>query len=500
MINNIRTALKGSLIYSLSNAASKVIGLILMPLYMNHLSVSEYGTLGILDATSQILVAVFGLGIWYAFERWYWDENYIHDRRSVYFSVLTYSFWIGIFLVFTISLFSTPLSQILFNNGKYSGTLILMAGIAGLQILNQNPLTLLRLKNKPLLFTFISLIKLFSVLTLTIYFLSIRHKKVDGIYEAQLIAESLTFLLLLFLSYRDLEIKLNGKALKEMVIFRLPMAFSSVFVVLLSFTDRYALKFLNNLEQVGLYSVGFKLANTIKIVIVASAWYAITPLVYKMMNQKGNKRFYSKIMTYFSFGLMFFVLGLSVFGKEIVYFLSLIANNTEYQQAYQIIPIISFAIFFGMLKDVATIGLNITKKTKIIAIITMIISLINLGLNILFIPHFYFVGAAVSTLMSQLFFFILVLHFAQKAYPIPYELKKVFFIGISGLVIVLLGYKLNDIYLPLRILLKVFLIILFPVILYPLGFYEKIELLRLKGFWEKWKDPSRFWQNIKSLK
>lgn len=499
MLENLRTALKGSFIYSLSNIASKLIGFILMPLFMKYLSVAEYGTLGILDVTTQILLAVFGLGIWYAFERWYWDKNYIHARKSVFFSVVLFSLVLSFFLFILISFFATDLSQLLFNHSHYKNTLILMTGIAGLQIINQSPATLLRLKNKPGLFTFISITKLLVLLVLTIYLLTVKNKKVEGIYEAQFIAELVMFVFLFSLTYKELEFKFNGKALGEIIIFRLPMALSSVFVVLLSFTDRFALKFINNLEQVGLYSMGYKLANTIKVIVVASAWYAITPLIYKMMNQPENKRFYSKIMTYFSFGLMFFILVISIFGKEVVYLFSLIAHKSGYQESYKIIPIIAFAIFFGMLKDVSTTGLNITKHTKIIALIIIVIAGLNLLLNILFIPYYHFVGAAIATLVSQIIFFIIILHFAQKKYPIPFEIKKVLLIIGVGLLLTIFANLINSVYLPVRLAVKILLIVAFPFILYPFHFYEKIELERLKQIWSTWKNPANWRTNIKRI-
>ena len=34
------------------------------------------------------------------------------------------------------------------------------------------------------------------------------------------------------------------------------------------------------------------------------------------MNDPDNKRFYSKVLTYFSFGLMFCALGLNLFSRE----------------------------------------------------------------------------------------------------------------------------------------------------------------------------------------
>ncbi len=467
-----------------------------MPIFVANLTISEYGTLGILEVTVQILISTFGLGIWYALERWYWDKSNIDKQKSIFFTVIVFSSLIAIILFFVVFSVSSSLSVLLFDNAKYSYVLILMAIIAGLEIIAMNPATLLRLKNRPTLFLFSITLKLVLMLGFTLYFLLIKGKKIDGIYEAQLIAEIVYFLFLLGSSIKDIEFKFDLRTLTEMINYRLPLVFSSVFIVLLSFTDRYVLKFLGSLSDVGVYSMGFKLANTIKVIIVSSVWFALSPMIYKMMDKPDNKRFYSKVMTYFTFGVLIFVIAISVFGKEIVY---LVASKPEYREAFKIIPIISFAIVFGMLKDVALTGLNITKRTRIIAILIIIISILNLGLNILFVPYYNSIGAAFATLISQFMFFILVLGFSQRVYNIPYELKKIGVLIITGIFLVIVGNLFNQLFLPLRLALKLLILVSFPFILYFFKFFEEVEIQGIKAAWLKWRNPFSWKKNIKDL-
>ena len=51
-----------------------------------------------------------------------------------------------------------------------------------------------------------------------------------------------------------------------------------------------------------------------------------------------------------------------------------------------------------------------------------------------------------------------------------------------------------------RLPVKFGLIILFPVILYWLRFYEPIELERMGQFWIKWRNPIKWKKNINNLK
>ena len=62
MLDNIKYTFKHTVIYSLGNIATKLIGIILLPLYTRHITVTEYGVLGILEITIMILTQVLILG------------------------------------------------------------------------------------------------------------------------------------------------------------------------------------------------------------------------------------------------------------------------------------------------------------------------------------------------------------------------------------------------------------------------------------------------------
>jgi O-antigen/teichoic acid export membrane protein len=173
--------------------------------------------------------------------------------------------------------------------------------------------------------------------------------------------------------------------------------------------------------------------------------------------------------------------------------------STKYWDAAKVIPFISFALFFGMLKDTSLIGLQIIKKTKIIGTTVFLVAILNLLLNILLIPRYNIMGASVATLLSQIIFFIVIFVYAQKHYFIPYEILKIAKMTFLALVLYGLSLFSSDLNLVLRLVIKLMLIFSFPFLLYPLGFYEKIELDRLRGAWRKWRNPAKWKENLKKM-
>jgi len=368
--------------------------------------------------------------------------------------------------------------------------------VAGLEIISQVTLTLLKLQEKPVLYSIANIFKLTVSLLLIILFIIKLGRKLEGIYEAQIIGQIVFFLILSKFIWQNFKFKFDFGLMKEMLVFSIPLVLSNVSGIILSIADRYFLKFIGALSDVGIYSLGYKIGNVIKVFVIQSVMLALSPIIYKMMDDPKNKRFYSKSLTYMGYGIMIFVLILSLFGKEMV---MLLAQKDEFWPAYKIIPLIAFTNLFIALRQISTTGLNLMKKTKVRAVIVVSISVLNIILNLILIPYFQAIGAGIALIISQIIYFVLIFRYSQIHYPVPYEISKILKIIFIGLLMVIIGFLINDINLFLRLSLKFVLILSFPILLYFLNFYEQIEIIRLKQFIFKISNKIFGWEkNYKS--
>jgi O-antigen/teichoic acid export membrane protein len=491
MLSRIKSTARNSIIYGIGNLSSKLIGLILLPLYTTVLPVAEFGKLAMLETTAQILVAIFGLSLNSAYFRWYWDKEYTAKQKSLFFTILAFLFVMVLIMFAGMNLAAPRLSQLLLDSGQNAKLIRLMALTTAFDILGVIPLTLMRLEEKPFLFITSNIIKFTVNLLLTILFIVGLHHRIEGIYEAQIIGNVIFFIFLSRYIWRHMEFRFETRILKEMLSFSLPLMLAAIAGFFITMTDRYTLKFMNGLAQLGSYQFGFKVSNSIKVIIVNSLNYAVQPLIYKLMDEPNNKRFYSKVLTYSGFAIMLLVISISVFGKELV---MLLARKKEYWDAWLVIPFLSFGLFFGSLRDTLFTGLSFAKKSKVSAAITISSAFINVLLNIVLIFYFQSIGAALATLLAQFFYFFLVWKYSQKYYFIPYETLKIFKIFVTGAIITSLAMLTNKLTLIPALAIKLVLIGLFPVVLYIWNFYEEIELIRMKEIWAKWKNP-RTWKS-----
>jgi O-antigen/teichoic acid export membrane protein len=499
MLKDIKSTLKHSFVYGLSNLSIKLLGLILMPIYTNkmYLSLEEYGALGVLEATSTILIAIFTLALNNGFNRWYWDNQYADKRNSLFYTILVSVISIAIFMCVLLIPSSSVLSGLIFGEKTYTYVISIMIGTSALQIIQNITNALMRLQSKSGYYSLVNILKLGVVLLATLYLVVFEKRGVSGIYEAQLIAS--VFYLILISPYviRNIKPVFETAILKDIIYYSAPLMLASISGILLSAFDRYCLTYFGELPSVGIYSAGFKIANSIKVVVIGSVQLALMPLMYKKMNDANCKRFYSNVLKYFTFGVIMVVLFVSLFSYEI---LNIITVEKEYLNALYVIPLISFGLIFGMMKDTVVIGLNIKKKSTIVGKIIVSVAILNLVLNIIFIPLWGIIGASIATLISQFAYFVFTYKQSQKVFKVPYDIPKQILMIVVGVFIYALSYLSNMFPMVLAIIYKLAIIGLFPLILYLFRFYDEIEIKTIKEGWNKWKHISKFRSNIRNIK
>ena len=476
MFKTITSAIRGSLVYGLGNISIKLVGLVLFPLYTDTFSLEEFGIIGILDITIQLLVAVLSLSISSALFRFYFDKKYADRQGELVFTSLMILAAFSISAAIILSNFTNGISVLLFQSVDYNDIIRVILISASLQVLCSIPNTVLRLKEKAKLYAISNLVKVTVILVTTILFIVKMKLGIIGVYYGQICGNAAYLLILSGFMIRNSTFRFNRGALLEMLGFSTPLILSSLSAVILTVLDRYSLNYLVGLDDVGIYSTGYKIANVLLFVVMASQ-LALPTILFKNMDAKDNKRLYSKVMTYNTFTLMIMVIGLSVFSLEIV---KVLARDPSYWAGYTIIPFITISILLNSMRYLLTLNLSIVKKTVIVALIVTIMSGINLGLNILMIPRYQANGAAISTMITQLIFLLTTYFIAQKHYKVPYEIKKILLIAGLGILFIILGFATNGLALYLRLIIKSALCLLFPVVLYFMNFYEKVELERIR--------------------
>ncbi len=498
MLKSIKISLKESAIYGLGNIAVKIVGLILIPIYTNekYFTVDEFGIYAILEMCGLVLTAVMASALPQSLTRWFWDKDHRDNQKGIFFMSLSTQIIVSALFCLLLIPLSGSFSQMLFSNTDWVKALVLVILASSIQSVNNIINTLMRLQSRSLLYTITNLVKLLTVLSLTLYFVLVRKLGIEGIFLAQVIGNSLIVLILSRYAINNVRVFFNRIIFRSMSAYGFPLLLANIAAVALTVIDRFSLQSMTILKSVAIYTLANKITSVLKLVIVDSMKLALGPMMIKRMNSSDNKRFYSKALLYSSYILMFAIIPVSLFSFELI---RLLPASESYSGALKIIPILALSVFFVNMKEVTVYGLHITKRTNIIGFIVAGATLFALGINILLIPVWDITGAAIATLLAQFIYWFACYYFSQKVFYVPYELGKILLILIVGALLSFSAILINGMDLVPRILIKTGCVLSFPFILFLFNFYEPVELQAIRGFVAKWSNLKNLRANLRSI-
>ena len=363
MLKYVKETVKNSAIYGIGNISVKLVGIILIPFITDPeylISVQDFGALGVLEAINQIAVFVMGIGLYNAMFRWFYEQSK-EDQKATFFTILITCSLIILVILTAVYIWSDELTSLFFSSQKYKTVLILAFFSTALQAISQIPASLMRLQDKAAFFTSSNVTKLLITLLATLYFLVWKKGGLYAIYYGQIIGFIGYLLILIPYLIKNSILKIHIPVFKEMSGYGFSMMVASISAASINVLDRFVLNSMSGLQEVGLYSLGYKVSSILKVFVIGSVSMALTPLIFRKINDKDNARFYSKSMTYYGFGMMFCIIGVSLFSKEAI---KVFTSSTEYWSSFSVIPLLAFSLYFVALKDVAVTGLHITKKTS----------------------------------------------------------------------------------------------------------------------------------------
>lgn len=477
MLNKLKHTLKHSAIYSISNVLTKAAGIILIPIYTKYFKPEDYGDLGMLLITITILSQILAAGQGLAVLRYNNDNQFSENKKKIFFT-LTFTLFIMV-VIFTLAgeLLIPYVVTKTSNPSKFVELFRITVYIISFTVLNILFLNKLRGDERSVAYSVIGVLKLVVSLVLTIVLIIYFNQNIEAVLYGQLAGEILNFILIVPMLLKEMEFKYYSKIIPDAVKFGLPLIFSAMAMNLLNGSDRYVLKYLAGAHQLGLYELAYKFSGIINMFLIMPFSLTLLPVAYKYYGTDGDRRFYSKLATYFTFILTWASLVLSLLGKELI---EIFALNAEYYPAYKVVPIINISYVFFGLSMITSLGMYLTGNTKSVAYINLFAAILNIGLNFILIPMLGMMGAAINTLIAFVALVVLTSYVSNKYYKIDFEVSKIILLIILTSIVYILSLPLNTLNIYVSIPLKLLISLIFPIVLIPFRFYDKNEIEKIK--------------------
>ena len=390
-----------------------IFGLAAVAVYTRILSPDEYG-IYILVLTTAFFLEVFSFN-WLnqAILRYY--ERYRKDDITVFFTT-------SLFIFCGISLAIAALFLLVFSftgkmfDRRFGEVLIYLPVVlicsAGFKFI----LVMLRAKQASLRYSVHMSINSAAKLATALVFILVFAYQAEGILFGMALTSGVAFLWEVIRmarrwspSLHQFSTRLSGKMLR----FGMPLLGMVLLNLILSVSDRYLLQVFKDAAQVGVYSAGYRIAETGVYSIVLFLNLAAFPVLIQVFESEGedrSKALAEDLLAFYLVLLFPVVTGISILSEEIVAAML----GPEYHAARDLLPWVSAGIASMGLGLYYVKCFELKEKTNLIPFLYIGPALLNLLLNLWWIPRWGMQGAAVSTFVAYLCCLLLLVVSSRK--------------------------------------------------------------------------------------
>lgn len=393
--------------------------LILIPILTKTLPVEEYGIWVMFMTTVSLVPHIVLLGLPFTMVRFLSSETKKSNRQEGFYSITLLVIISSSIASFLIVIFASYFSEILFNNNL--NMVYVLSLVIFLSSLNGLFLNYFRTFQEIKKYSLFLLMQTYLSLIFISYFVTSGY----GLFFATL-GLLISYLIIFSIMILNIASKIGIKFpkftnIKEYLTFGVPTVPNNLSYWIMDTADRYLIGLLLGLNFVGYYSPGYTLGYVI--IMILAPFSILLPAVLPKYYDNNNLK---KVNLYLRYSMKYFLLLaipaffiLSILSKPI---LNIITTADIAANGYLITPFVAFsAILMGTYGIISNL-IVLMKKTKVLAVFWILGSLLNICLNILFIPHFGLLGAAFVTVIAYLVVFIITVYYTSRYFDFDFDL------------------------------------------------------------------------------
>jgi O-antigen/teichoic acid export membrane protein len=249
------------------------------------------------------------------------------------------------------------------------------------------------------------------------------YKSVKGVFLGTIYVETLVAVLGLVYLIRRRRIgkaQLSLGQMRRAVKFGLPLVVSDFLVSLVSSSDRFIIQYFLGSSAVAVYSVAYDISDYVAVMFSSPLQLAILPIVYSLWSKEGQEAtrvFLSKAVNLSLVIVIPMIAGFSVVGPDIVTILA----SEKYVDSRELVPIIAVGVMLGSVNFLLYTGLLLYEKTVLVTILNTMAAVVNIVLNVLWIPRYGIIGAAYATVLTYIMLNVLTYRISGRYFEIHIE-------------------------------------------------------------------------------
>lgn len=377
-----------TLIFTISEFASKFLMFFMLPLYTSYMNSGDYGVSELINTTISLLIPILTLSIFSSVMRFCLESS---TSKKQSFMIGLRTTLLGIVILF----FMYPVLKRFESINNYLMLFYLMYIANALDLLFSH---FARGLSKIKILGIAGIIKTLIVITLNIGFLVWLNMGVKGYLLSYMLASlvSAIFLALSLKFWKYLSFEETDKQLKgDMIKYSLPLIPNSLSWWMNNSANKYIVNFYFGTAELGLFSAASKVPAILTAVQNIFSQALVLSVIEEYDSDDCNE-YYKELYEIYNLIMVISCFMLILFVKVIATLLF----SGEFYMAWKYVPFLLIGTIFGAMSGFLGTLYSATKKTKGLFFTTLIGGVSAIVLNIIIIPQIGVMGASISTTIS----------------------------------------------------------------------------------------------------
>lgn len=206
-------------------------------------------------------------------------------------------------------------------------------------------------------------------------------------------------------------------------------------------SDRYLLAAYTDIGSVGVYNQIYNIAQIGIISLINVYQAAINPVIFETL--ESNAKNSNKILAEFAYRSIYLFLPIiilfALFSKSISYILL----GKEFRDGYYLLPYIAIGVFLNGLNYFAMVKFKFTNRLTFMLYGAIIATVINICLNVILIPIYGMIAAAITTLISYAILWMFYYLGSNNNYLFHLKYRKKYFLLLRVILLIITIYFLT---------------------------------------------------------
>jgi O-antigen/teichoic acid export membrane protein len=396
------TLIKNTTIYALGDIIPRLIGFISLPILTRYLSPADYGIVNYVNTLNTFLLALGFLSVNTYFLVFYYRSKSEEERKKLLGNLSVFIILFNAVLVIILLFFGEYFFSALGSKIEFYPYLIIAIFTNFFNLFSILPSALFRALEKPLPLTILNISRGIIAFALTLVLVIHFDYTALGVLYANLIVNFIFAFVFMYMIRHHIIWNLNLIQLREALAFSLPLVPGAIAYYLTTISDRILIDKYLSISDLGIYGIAATIALILNI-FSFGAYKAFEPYIFKNWGSDQFEGVFLNVRNSYVYVLLIGALLLSVFAKEFFFLLT----DVQFHGAYIYVPMIIIGVYSSSLSLLYGTIITAKGKTKINSMIVIIGATISVTLNIIFLPKYGLITAAlVSSFAMTVMLFI----------------------------------------------------------------------------------------------